>query len=90
LSRCAQRLVRPSFDNDHLQKLGDNLAGGYTKWFTAAETLQADLSPDEKQTFSAAMRRASSSQAEDDGHAEDDSLKLLQGAKRAARGLTPR
>ena len=43
-----------------------------------------------RQTFSAVMRRASISQAEDDGHAEDDSLKLLQGAKRAARGLTPR
>jgi L-fuconolactonase len=25
-----------------------NLAGGYAKWFAAAETLLADLSPDEK------------------------------------------
>ena len=25
-----------------------NLAGGYEKWFAAAETLLADLSPDEK------------------------------------------
>ena len=36
---------------------------------------------------SAAMRRASISQAGDDSHVEDDALKLLQGAKRAARKL---
>ena len=37
-----------------------------------------------RQTSAAAMRRASISQAADDGHVEDDSLTLLQGAKRAA------
>jgi hypothetical protein len=36
---------------------------------------------------SAAMRRASISQAGDDSHVDDDSLKMLQGAKRAASKL---
>jgi hypothetical protein len=36
---------------------------------------------------SAAMQRASISQAGDDSHVEDDALKVLQGAKRAARKL---
>ena len=43
-----------------------NLAGGYEKWFAAAETLLADLSAGRKgRRFSAATRRASISPAGD-------------------------